>query len=122
LASIALPKYLQVAEKGRITEAKSVLSSLRSAQLRYAAQYGTFAASFANLDYVSTTMKYFNPPSIPAGSIGSAPATADGTVVAIVQRNGVDVIAGPMPGYSITITQGGTLAPLAADPIVQKLL
>jgi prepilin-type N-terminal cleavage/methylation domain-containing protein len=38
LASIALPRYIRIAEKGRAAEAKNILSAIRSAQMRYAAQ------------------------------------------------------------------------------------
>ena len=60
LASIALPRYMRVAERARAAEAKSMLSAIRSSQFRYAAQHNNFTATYANLDIESSPEKYFN--------------------------------------------------------------
>lgn len=103
LASIALPRYLRVAEKGRIAEAKSILGSVRSAQLRYMAQFNNFANNINRLDLNMVTPRYFTP-AVPAapGSI-----SIDTTVVAATQRNTVD-----NPGlgsYWVNMSQNGQL-------------
>lgn len=107
LASIALPRYLQVAEKGRIAEAKMMLGSLRSAQLRYVAKTGHFTNDDNDLDIASTTARYFNP-TVAGTAVTVAAGDLDTTVVATATRNGVENIAGAV-GYAITITQGGTI-------------
>ena len=61
LASIALPRYMRVAEKSRTAEAKSILSALRSAQIRYSAQYSNYTDTIGNLDVdVDEDGKYFS--------------------------------------------------------------
>ena len=60
LASIALPRYMRVAERARLAEAKNMLSSLRSSQIRYFAQHQDYASSMDNLDIEPGTEKYFN--------------------------------------------------------------
>ncbi|MDD5005179.1 MAG: prepilin-type N-terminal cleavage/methylation domain-containing protein [Candidatus Omnitrophica bacterium] len=50
LATIALPRYQGVVEKTRVAEAKSMLSVIRSAQIRYFAQYGDYANDITKLD------------------------------------------------------------------------
>jgi len=51
-ATFAIPNYLRAVERARWAEAASLLSALRSAQLRYKAQYGYYADSNSadNLD------------------------------------------------------------------------
>jgi len=59
LASIALPRYIRIAEKGRAAEAKNILSAIRSAQMRYAAQYAVYATTIGNLDLNLPAAKYY---------------------------------------------------------------
>lgn len=104
LASIALPRYIRIAEKGRIAEAKTILGTIRSAQLRYVAERGQFATAIANLDVNFQTPRYFIP-SVPATS---GDTSAESTIVAIMQRNTVD---NPFNGwqYYINMSQNGGL-------------
>ena len=104
LASIALPRYLRVAEKGRVAEAKALLGAIRSAQMRYGAQYGAFSASMTLLDSEGQS-KYF----LPEASVTGGAANNDSAIVGMVNRTAVDRPAS-IPGYSISITAGGTLA------------
>jgi prepilin-type N-terminal cleavage/methylation domain-containing protein len=97
LASIALPRYIQIAEKGRCAEAKSILSSLRSAQIRYYAQYGTFAGVSTSLDTGAITGKYF--------TFGASTASAN---ISYAQRN-TAVEGGGIPAYTVTINDSGNL-------------
>ena len=50
LASLALPQYLRTVAKARRSEALNVLATLRSAELRYAAEHRGFTNASANLD------------------------------------------------------------------------
>lgn len=59
LASIALPRYIRIAEKGRAAEAKNILSALRSSQMRYSVQNGRYGTSVAALDLNLPAAKYF---------------------------------------------------------------
>jgi prepilin-type N-terminal cleavage/methylation domain-containing protein len=104
LASIALPRYIRIAEKGRVAEAKSLLGAVRSAQMRYVAQHATYAADINLLDINMQTPKYYTIVAGPGGNIA-----ADATVVAQATRAGLD-----NPGlgsYVINITASGTLVP-----------
>jgi type IV pilus assembly protein PilA len=119
LASIALPRYLQVAEKGRIAEAKATLGALRAAQLRYAAAKGHFTDVFSELDYTTTATKYFSYNTANTTTTVAA-ADLDTTPVAQVQRNTIDTISSCGAAYVVTITQGGALA--TTDVGANKLL
>lgn len=107
LASIALPRYLQVAEKGRMAEAKSLLGALRSAQLRYVAAKSHFTNNLADLDIASTTARYFTAIG-GATDVSVAGGDSDATMVATVTRNTAEEVAGYI-GYTVQITQGGTV-------------
>ena len=50
LAAIALPAYLKTTERTRAAEALQILASIRSAQRRYLAQNGAYAAALGDLD------------------------------------------------------------------------
>ena len=50
LASVAIPQYFKVVEKGRASEAISILSSVCAAQERELLRNGSFATSTLNLD------------------------------------------------------------------------
>lgn len=105
LASIALPRYFRIAEKGRVSEAKNILGTMRSAQIRYSAQYGIFAGNVSFLDAtMNATGKYFNFTAITGGNVSDEAA-----IVARATRN--DVEDAGNPNYNINMTQGGTMAP-----------
>ncbi len=61
LASIALPKFLEVTERGRAAEGLNILTTVRGAQLRYFAQTSpsVYSAVNTDLDATFTTLKYF---------------------------------------------------------------
>lgn len=97
LASIALPRYLRVAERARAAEAKNMLSTVRSSQLRYAAQYQNYTSAIGSLDIDTGTAKYFT---YTAGT-GLAAQVGLGT------RTAVD--RGAYPAYTIGISDDGVL-------------
>lgn len=104
LASIALPRYIRIAEKGRCSEAKALLGSIRSAQMRYAAEHGAYTSNISSLDLDFSTSKYFTY-IIPAGantsSLGSATAQ-----IGSATRTTTDNAFG---AYVVNITMDGTL-------------
>lgn len=102
LASIALPRYIRIAEKGRAAEAKAILGSIRNSQMRYAAQWGNFTPTMGNLDINYQTAKYFT--IVPNGGGNVAFETA---LVATATRNGIDNPTGS--NYVCNTTQGGTI-------------
>lgn len=104
LASIALPRYIRIAEKGRVAEAKSLLGAIRSAQMRYVAQFGTYAADINLLDINMQTPKYYTVTAGPGGNI-----SADATVVAHATRISPGADNPGLGAYVINITAGGTL-------------
>lgn len=91
LATLAIPNFLRAAERARWAEAKSILGTLRGSQIRYYAQYQTYADDLANLDIDFTLPKHFS----------FAVAAAD--PVATATRS-----AGDYAGFQVTITVDGT--------------
>jgi len=104
LASIALPRFIRVAERARIAEAKSVLDALRSAQMRYAAQWNAYTGNPALLDTPPPPAKYFTFSLSPGGI-----AVPETTVIATATRNNIENPGAPFGAYSITISTGGFL-------------
>ncbi|MFC1646218.1 prepilin-type N-terminal cleavage/methylation domain-containing protein [Candidatus Omnitrophota bacterium] len=97
LASIALPRYLAVAERGRYAEGISLLGIVRSAQIRHQAEFGNYTDAIADLDATWTDPRYFNDPAAVDGTSG---------VLANITRNTKD--AGAFE-YSISITVDGNV-------------
>lgn len=106
LASIALPRYIRIAEKGRATEAKSLLGAVRASQFRYAAQYGTYAGCVTYLDLnFPASSRYFVFSAVGAGS-----SLSDETVViGSATRTTTDNPFGTEQ-YNVTISMNGTFA------------
>jgi prepilin-type N-terminal cleavage/methylation domain-containing protein len=69
LIALAIPNFIRAVERSRWHAAASILSTIRSAQLRYYAQYRAYSSSMTNLD-----MTIANTPdwtvNDPAGSSG----------------------------------------------------
>ena len=104
LASIALPRYIRIAEKGRAGEAKSILSSIRAAEMRYSAQHSAYETNIANLDIATSTPKYFTFTTTCATSTDLADGNA---CLAEATRN---TFENPGLGtYLVNITMGGNL-------------
>ncbi len=94
LVAIALPRFINVTERARLSEAYSILGAVRSSQLRYYAQYNNYASGAACtvLDVGNTTTKSFANPLCFAG--------AQGINVATMGRN-------PSSVYNIFVTDEG---------------
>ena len=103
LASIGIPQYFRVSERGRAAEAVAILGSLRSAQLRYASQFGTTTGTLSRLDVEYTPLRFFNTPVL---RNGVSPAGGN-TWLAYAYRNS---IANPGFGnYYLMIYINGTI-------------
>ncbi|MCG2713426.1 MAG: prepilin-type N-terminal cleavage/methylation domain-containing protein [Candidatus Omnitrophica bacterium] len=104
LASFGLPQYIKVAEKARKAEGVSLLSVIRSSQLRYKAETGAYATVMTVLDLDYTTPKYFtvNAPAGTAAQVGR------------VTRNGVE---GAQYVYVLGISDAGTVTCTGASCI-----
>ena len=110
LASIALPRYLKVMEKARSTEAKQILGTVRSAQMRYYASHQNYTDNFAALDINITTPQYFEVPT-PVGGNGDCSGLGGGPTsgcVAGIQRNKVQL--GSEAQYYGFITEDGNIS------------
>ncbi len=59
LAGLAVPNFFRGVERARWAEAKQILGSLRTSQIRYKAEQGSYTATIGNLDMEVTTPKYF---------------------------------------------------------------
>ena len=104
LASIALPRYIRIAEKGRAAEAKNILSAIRGAQIRYAAQYASYTSAVANLDLNLPAAKYFTCIAL-AGSTNLADETA------ALGRCTRQTLDNPnMGSYILNISMGGNIS------------
>ncbi|MDD5005905.1 MAG: prepilin-type N-terminal cleavage/methylation domain-containing protein [Candidatus Omnitrophica bacterium] len=108
LASIALPRYQRIAEKSRVAEAKNILSTIRSAQLTYYAQYGAYCgADISPLDvtidnYGTNYGKYFR--------YWGRVAAIGGLVGVATRRTDVEYYLGNATGYSIYIDENGAIS------------
>jgi prepilin-type N-terminal cleavage/methylation domain-containing protein len=72
LAAFAVPRFMASVERSKAAEAFNYLASIQSAQERYHARQGTYAAAPADLDIKMTSLKYFEPDAaIAAGSTTS---------------------------------------------------
>ena len=99
LASIALPRYLEVAERGRASEAKNLLGVIRGAQLRYELQWGVWATADTQLDTTITTPQWFV-----LTSVGTSDAN-----LATITRNAVDLSA-TIGTYAFTVGIDGNVS------------
>ena len=76
LASIAVPQYFKLVERGRVAEGLSCLSTLKGSQQRYQLRNGVFSNTLGNLDTTCPTMKFFNMPMV-TGTDASTGRTSD---------------------------------------------
>jgi prepilin-type N-terminal cleavage/methylation domain-containing protein len=60
LASVAVPQYFRVVEKGRIAEATAYAGDIRGAQERYALRLGGYTPDPNQLDISIPSCKYFS--------------------------------------------------------------
>ncbi|OIO36976.1 MAG: hypothetical protein AUJ74_00290 [Candidatus Omnitrophica bacterium CG1_02_44_16] len=111
LASIALPRYIKIAEKGRVAEAKALLGQVRSSQMRYSAERAKFTGNTADLDLTFQTPRYFD-----ISAVGGGDISLEATVAAKAVRNAIDNPG--MGSYAINISQAGTMTGDATAALV----
>jgi len=125
LASLAIPQYFKAVEKARISESMSVISSIKSAQERYLAGSGGYAAdlnnldiSYANLTTATITTRYFNAGMATSGGTAYLlTLTRHTSASAVPSRYGVysiivNVPAVPVPAISACAGGAGNCAEL----------
>ena len=103
LASIAVPQFFKVAERGRAAEGVAALGGLRSAQLRYYSEHGITTNAIKDLDYDIPTLKYFDDP-VPKNNVYTGGSEVLGT---ITRKKDAD-----NPGfgtYTLSIEGDGTI-------------
>ena len=97
LAMVGLPQFFQVAERGKAAEAFGILGTVRSGQIRYAAennnQYEQSAAC-AGLDVNFTTPKYFAAPSCSTSGSGTMVRTGGYTLTINYATGNITCTAG----------------------------
>ncbi|HBA61138.1 MAG TPA: hypothetical protein DCZ92_10030 [Elusimicrobia bacterium] len=60
LASVAIPQYFKIVEKGRAAEGISALSAMGGAQDREMLRTGAYTSDISTLDVSATGLKFFN--------------------------------------------------------------
>ena len=103
LASIAVPQYFKIVEKGRFAEAPAYIDAVSGAQERYLARSGAYCSgdpNNCNFDVVFGALKYFTAASMTAtGGGGATPSWA----ISLTRKAPVPAVYG---AYVVTFTQG----------------
>lgn len=107
LAAVALPQYLKLAEKARMTEAVSLLGELRSSELRYFPENSTYTGVFTQLDLDPTV----------AGEMAGAtkfaytiPVVSAANFVVVATRGPSPAVTAPcIAGYTIRQNRNGNV-------------
>ena len=97
LTAIALPRYLNVVERGKAAEAINLLGTLRGSQLRYYALNDEYATNPDDLDADWTTLKYFK-------TVEAADSATSPTHVARITRDATG------NEYMLAIDEDGTIS------------
>ncbi|MCM2267676.1 MAG: prepilin-type N-terminal cleavage/methylation domain-containing protein [Elusimicrobiales bacterium] len=103
LASIAIPQYFKVVEKARVSEAMSIISSVKSAQERFLARGGSYTSDFTRLDisYANMTAtalpSKFYTASASAGTCASGPCY----VITLTRHTNSSTVAARYGTYSL---------------------
>ena len=106
LATIAVPQFFKVAERGRAAEGLAALGAVRSSQLRYAAEHGATAGSAEDLDMSLLGLKFFDATALTGGILPD-----DITGVAIVTFTRKADVSNPGYGaYALSIAVDGDIS------------
>ena len=102
LAAVAVPQYMKVVEKGRVSEATGLMGDIRTAQERYFLKNGYYTSDCNMLDIALpySSMKWFN------SAITVVNGAAANSWTAQFLRNGKSVPAGYPTGYDVTYNAG----------------
>ncbi|OGR52493.1 MAG: hypothetical protein A2049_08185 [Elusimicrobia bacterium GWA2_62_23] len=105
LASIAIPQYFKVVEKARVSEAMSIISSVKSAQERFLARGGNYTQDFTRLDISYAGMTASSIPSKFYGASASAGTCASGPcyVLTLTRHTNSSSVAARYGNYSLNV-------------------
>ena len=101
LAAFGVPRFIKSVERSKAAEAFEYLSSVRTAQERYQAQYGTYATNVTDLDIKSSPPKYFT---VPATFTNADTATLQDSWSLTLTRTGSSAGYG---AYTVIFTETG---------------
>ncbi len=115
LAAFGVPRFLESVERSKASEAFGYLAAVRSAQERYQAREGKYAADVNDLDIDYSTPKYFT-----VGAITSDENTWTLTLTRTADSAGYKASDGS--SYTVVFTQDGfdstnSTIPAAVNPI-----
>ena len=113
LAAFGVPRFIKSVERSKAAEAFEYLSSVRTAQERYQAQYGSYATNVASLDIKSGPPKYF---SVPVSFNPGATTSLQDSWSLTLTRTGSSAGYG---AYTVIFTETGfdtTNSTIATDP------
>src|SRR6185295_9590869 len=100
LAAFGVPRFIKSVERSKAAEAFAYASAVRSAQERYHAREGTYAATVVDLDIKFSVPKYFTVGAVAAGGTTSLQDSWTLTLT----RTGASAGYGD---YTITFTEDG---------------
>lgn len=105
LSAMAGAQYLKTVEKSRMSEALSILGSMRSSELRFFAENNTYTGALTALD--------FNPADVAGTPVFAYSISGAGAAnfVVVATRGAVPpllVTTGCVAGYTIRISRAGT--------------
>ena len=101
LAAFGVPRFIKSVERSKAAEAFEYLASVRTAQERYQAQYGTYATNVTDLDIKSTPPKYFT---VPTTFSAADTATLQDSWTLTLTRTGSSAGYG---AYTVVFTETG---------------
>lgn len=104
LASIALPQFLRVAERGRMAEGLNMLGAMRGSETRFRAETGVFTDDPTKLDVNEADMAGTKHYALAASIAGGA-----GKFLITATRNGTEFNSGSSckAGYVLCIRETG---------------
>jgi prepilin-type N-terminal cleavage/methylation domain-containing protein len=113
LASIALPQYFKVVERGRVAEAISMFGALKSSQNRAYIKNGAYATDWTTLDMSpkDTAGNACTGSAACSGKVFSYSVTAGNSITATrigANKYGLYVLTYPMDTEKLTCTDGAT--------------
>lgn len=100
LASFGVPRFRDAVERSKAGESLNYLSAIRTAEERYHAREGTYAADLADLDTTMPAPKYFTVGAVGAGVSGDL----ENSWTLTLTRVGASAGYGP---YTVTFTESG---------------
>ena len=108
LVTLGLTQYTKVVEKGRTTEARSILGAIRTLQETYKLENGAYTSEISKLPIdvpeTTCTSSFFFKYSVSA--LPGPPPTFTGTATRCLEGTGKNPGVAA-PGYYITINQSG---------------